>query len=294
MIGYVFAVLSSIFLSLYVVPRKLSTQPPAYFSLFMSVGFFLGSLAMYLAQYLLGFHEVWSFALLWAALAGVIWAAGFVTFIRSIDAVGLARSNQWKNLQGPVGVILSLVMLGEYAKADPFFAVLAGLAVFVSAAFFSVSDSKEEARRNVRGICMAAASGVAFGSVAVINKYVTTNVGVYSQQVVWSFAMLSSLSAYVFFHKSLSKGIKEVDRRNVSLGLVAGLLYLGASYFMLESYKYIPASIGFTIIQLNAIWTISIGLFVFKEIDIRKHYVKISLGFLFSLVGIALLVFARK
>lgn len=294
MAGYIFAVISSIFFSLYVIPRKLSKQHPVYFSLFMGLGFFSSSLVLYLLKPFLGFHETISPALIWSVMAGVVWATGFVSFVKSIDAIGLARSNQWKNLQGPIGVLLSLVILGEYATTSPLFAFLAGIAVFSSAVFFTISNSKEEAKINLAGINLAAISGLAFGIVTVINKYVTTEVGVYSQQVVWSLFIVMSLLFYVLSQKELLKNIKAVQKKDIILGLTAGIVYLGASFFMLQSYKYIPASIGFTIIQLNAIWTILIGLFVFKEIDINKHYKRIALGFLLSLIGIILLVFAKR
>lgn len=292
--GYIFAILSSVFFSLYVIPRKLSSQHPVYFSFFMSVGFLVGATILYLAKPLLGFNETISLILLWSVIAGVVWATGFVLFVKSIDIIGLAGSNQWKNLQGPVGVILSLVILNEWTKTNPIITVLAGIAVFLSALFFTISNSKEQAINNLKGVYLATTSGLAFGIVTVINKYVTTNVGVYSQQVVWSLSILISLVFYILSHKELSKNIKTIDIKNICMGLVAGFLYLGASFFMLQSYKYIPASVGFTIIQLNSIWTISIGIFVFKEIDIKKHYKKIFLGFIFSLIGIALLVFAKK
>lgn len=294
MTGYIFAIISSIFFSLYVIPRKLSKQHPIYFSLFMGLGFFSSSLVLYLLKPFLGFHETISPALIWSVIAGIVWTTGFVSFVKSIDVIGLARSNQWKNLQGPIGVLLSLVILGEYATTNPLFALLAGIAVFFSAVFFTISNSKEEAKNNLAGINLAAVSGLAFGMVTVINKYVTTEVGVYSQQVVWSLSIVMSLMLYILSQKELLKNIKAVQKKDIILGLIAGIVYLGASFFMLQSYKYIPASIGFTIIQLNAIWTISIGLFVFKEIDIKKHYKRVSLGFLLSLIGIILLVFAKR
>jgi len=294
MTGYLFAFISSIFFSLYVIPRKLSKQYAVFFSLQMGVGFFVSSVILYLLKPLLGFQEPISLQLLWSVLAGAIWATGFVAFIKSIDKVGLARSNQWKNLQGPVAVVLSLIILGEYAQTRPVFALLAGVAVFLSAIAFTISGSKEEAKANLNGIYLATLSGVAFGLVTVINKHVTTTVGVYSQQVVWSAAIALSLLAYVLSQKGMLKKLKSTDRRNLGLGLGAGVLYLGASFFMLQAYRYIPASIGFTIIQLNAVWTVAIGIFVFKEIDAKKYWVRITFGFLLALAGILLLAFARK
>lgn len=294
MLGYLLAVVSSIFFSLYVIPRKLSKLSPLYFSMLMGLGFFVSSVILYAFKPLLGFHETWSGNLWWSVLAGIIWAAGFVALVKSIDSIGLARSNQWKNLQGPIGVVLSLIILGEYATTKPTFALLAGVAVFLSAVCFTISQSHEDRKANLNGIYMATLSGLAFGIVTVINKHVTSTVGVYSQQIVWSMAIFLSLLFCILVQRKLRKGLTTIPHKDILLGLGAGVLYLGASFFMLQAYRYIPAAIGFTIIQLNAIWTIAIGILVFKELSFRAHYKRISLGLLLAVGGIALLALARK
>ena len=293
MIGYIFAFISSLFFILYVVPRKFSKQSPIIFSFFMAVAFFIGSLFLYLLKPILHFQETPNKALLLLIVAGVIWAAGFVAFLKSIDLSGLTRSNQWKNLQGPIGVLLSLLILSEYTVVNSFYVILAGFTVFFSALFFAISESKTERKSNLKGIYFAVLSAFAFGIVTVINKFVTVNVGVYSQQVVWSLSIALSLLAYIIFQRKLAD-LRKAAMKDFSLGFIAGMLYLGASFFMLQSYKLLPASIAFTIIQLNAVWTIGIGLFVFKEIDFKKHSFRIILGLIFAIIGIAILAFANK
>lgn len=291
MLGYIFAVLSSLFFSLYVVPRKLSKLSPVIFSFYMALGFAISSCILYLLQPFIQFYEKPSILLLWSVLAGIIWAGAFVLFVTSIDLIGLSRSNQWKNLQGPVGVILSLIILGEYAKINPIYAVIAAIAIFISALCFTSPSSDGKCIDN-RGITFAILSAFGFGSVAVIQKYVTTNVGIYSQQVVWSISIFISLLLYITATGQLSK-LKTSTKERV-FGLGAGTLYLGASLLQLFSFNYISASISFTIIQMNALWTVSIGIIVFKEIDIKKYHNRIFLGVLFTLFGILLLVLAKK
>lgn len=294
MVGYILAFISSLFFTLYVVPRKFSKESPFIFSLLMSVSFFTGSVLLYCLQPLLQFHETWSLTLLYSVVAGVIWAAAFVFFVLAIDLIGLSRSNQWKNLQGPVGVFLSLILLGEWAITNPILASLAGVAVFLSAVCFTSTNQGTNKQANLRGIYYALLSGLGFGVVTVLNKYVTTHVGVYSQQVVWSLSIVLSLLIYVFFKKSLRQKLLIISKKELSLGSIAGAFYLGASFFMLQSYKFIPASISFTIIQLNALWTIGIGIFFFKEIDLKKYYKEVFLGLLLTITGVLLLVFAKK
>lgn len=294
MTGYILAFVSSLFFSLYIIPRKLTKLHPVLFSMLMGLGFSVGSIVLYLIALAFGVHETISWPLLWSVGAGVIWAIGFVVFVKAIDGIGLARSNQWKNLQGPTGVLLSLVILGEASKADPMYTLLAGMAVFLSALCFTIAGSTERKKERLQSVYMALMSGVAFGSVAVINKYVTTEVGVYTQQVVWSIAIFASLALYVALQRQYAGQVRHIARRDGAMGLLAGIVYLGASYFMLESYRHIPASIGFTIVQLNGVWTILIGLIIFKEIDIKQHWKRIGLGFLLALLGVALLALAKR
>lgn len=291
MLGYILAILSSLFFSLYVVPRKLSKLSPVIFSFYMALGFSLSSCILYLFQPLIQFNETFSIVLLWSVLAGIIWASAFVLFITSIDLIGLSRSNQWKNLQGPIGVILSLIILGEFAKINPLYAIIAAIAIFISALFFA-TPSADGKRIDYKGVVFALLSALGFGSVAVIQKYVTTNVGVYSQQVVWSISIFLSLFIYIIITNKYKQ--LKTSRRERLLGLGAGVLYLGASLLQLFSFSYISASVSFTIIQMNALWTVSIGIFIFKEINIKKYYKRILLGILFTLCGILLLVLAKK
>jgi len=290
--GYLFALISSVFFSLYVVPRKLSKLSPVVFSFFMAVGFSVCSLVLYLFKPLLGFQESFSPILWWSVLAGLIWAGSFVLFVGSIDLIGLSRSNQWKNLQGPVGAVLSLVVLKEFATTNPVFALLAAVAIFLSAIFFTTS-SETAKKINIRGVSLALLSALGFGSVAVIQKYVTSHVGVYLQQVVWSLAIAGSIATYILLRGKISE-LRRAVKREVWVGLSAGVLYLGASLFQLFSYQHLAASIAFTMIQTSALWTIAIGILVFKEIDLKKHYGKVSLGLILAIIGIILLVFARK
>lgn len=289
MIGYLFAIISSIFFSLYVVPRKLAKQKPTLFVLMMSIGFFIGSLFLYF----INIKEKLNLYLLFSIPAGIIWVTSFIFFINSIDLIGLSRSNQWKNLQGPVGVFLSLIILSEYGKVNPFITIIAGISIFISAFFLSNTTDEKIKITKQKGIYFGLLSGLGFGIVTVINKLVTDQVGVYSQQVVWSISMFVSMLVYLLYKREL-KQIKMISLKNNSLGLLAGFIYLGASFFMLQSYKYITASVGFSIIQLSSLWTILIGVFVFKEINLKKYNKEILFGLFFALLGVMMLAIAKK
>lgn len=293
MLGYVYAIISSLFFSLYIVPRKLSKLPPELFSLLMSLGFFLGTTIIYFAFPTLHSSEQFIPALWWSVLAGLIWAISFISFVKSIDYLGLSRSNQWKNLQGPVGVVLAFLLLGESTQANPIFAIVAAIFVFLSALAFTISNGKEKIIEEHKGVVLALLSGLGFGSVAVIQKYITSSAGVYTQQIVWSGTIFFSMLAYSFFKRSIFDLIKR-PKKDILLSFLGGFVYLGASFFQLFSYKYVAASIGFTLIQMNALWTILIGILVFKEIDLQVHYRRVGMGLISAIIGIIILAFARR
>ncbi|EKD94285.1 MAG: hypothetical protein ACD_26C00136G0003 [uncultured bacterium] len=83
MLGYIFALLSSIFFSLYIIPRKLSKLNPVNFSFFMSIGFFISTVVLYLFKSLLQLNEVFSPVLFLSVIAGIIWATSFALFVSS-------------------------------------------------------------------------------------------------------------------------------------------------------------------------------------------------------------------
>ena len=89
-------------------------------------------------------------------------------------------------------------------KINPIFALLAAGAVFLSAIAFTTSD-KSPGKSNLRGIILATLSALGFGLVAVIQKYVTAQSGVFTQQVVWSFSILISLFIFLLLKGKNSK-----------------------------------------------------------------------------------------
>lgn len=258
----------------------------------MSLGFSIGSILLFIIQPVLKFQDRISLTLWWSVGAGIIWATSFVLFISSIDKVGLSKSNQWKNLQGPIAAILGLIILGESAKINPFFALLAASAIFLSAVFFTISSDNRKGV-DIKGVYFALLAAAGFGSVAVIQKHVTAHTGIYLQQVIWSLSIATSLFLYIFLNGKINEILKS-SKREFVLGLLAGILYLGASAFQLFSYLYLPVSISFTIVQMNSLWTIIIGILIFREINFKKYHKNVSLGLIFTIIGILFLVFTRK
>lgn len=293
--GIVLALIGSVFFALYVIPRKLCRNNGTVFSFLTGLGFFLSSFISYGIHFYTTAHpETFANrALFFAGIAGILWAVGIICLFASIDRIGLSKSNQWKNFQGPIGVLLTLMFLREYLVTNLMLVIAAAAAIFCSAMLFTIRDEDGD-NKNLVGVLWAILSAVAFGSVTVFNKYVTSHSGLYAQQVIMSFSVLCTLTIWMFLQSRARAAMREYGRKDIALGLLGGILYFGASFFMLSAYRFIPASVGFTIIQCNAVWVILIGILYFKEIDFQKNRMRISLGFVTAILGVALLAFGNR
>ncbi len=294
--GYLFAIISSLFFTCYVVPKKLSKQTPIKYSLFMGLGFFVVSVMMYAVNKVLVYNPQETLLnpiLLLSGLGGVLWLIGSIFFLSSLDKIGLSRSNQWKNLQGPIGAILILIFLLEFRQTKVVYIMLAILFILLSAMLFTVKN-KDEKIVDKKGIIDAIFSALFFGINALIQKFATNHGLVYSQQVYFSGFVFISALVYLLLKEKNIKILKNVKQKDNVLGIVGGAIYFFASFFSTLAYQYIPGSIAFTIVQLNAVWTVLVGIVIFKEINFKENWKRILLGILLAIIGVVMLLLAQN
>jgi len=293
LLGVMFAVLGSIFYGVSVVPRKLSKQKVSTFVMFDGLGFFIASVVFFGIIKLCGNTEnLFDIHLiLWGALCGTIWMAGSTFFFMALDRIGLSKSSQWKNLQGPIGAFLIFFILSEASSVNIWFLLASITAIFISALLFSIKG-KNEKKFNIWGIVFATTAAILYGCVALIQKYLSMEGFVFAQQI-W-FSLFVFLSAFIFMliKEKNVKCFKEPFKKDNAMGLLGGGLYFLGSLFVALAYSYMSGSVAFTIVQLNAFWIILIGIIFFKEIDFKQHWKRIVLGFLFVALGIGMLSFA--
>jgi len=221
-----------------------------------------------------------------------LWGIAFTLLIKAIDEIGVVRSNQWKNLQGPVGVILNLIILGEASLVNPFLAILSSCLIFVSASVFNLKSSFITRTKN-NGVIFAIASGILFGIVSLINNYVIKTAGIYNQELVWALSILGTLIVIALAQKKFTTKNLGTNKEIFS-AIASGFLYFGASVFMLLAFQNLESSIAFNIIQLNFLVVIAFGVFWFKEYHLRLHWKILTLGTILATAGIFILSFARR
>ncbi len=225
--------------------------------------------------------------LLVSFLGGVSWFVASTLFFVCVDKIGVARSTQFKSLQGPIGSIMILLILSEYSNLNVYLLMIAMFCILLSSFMLVIKDNDDK-KINYKYILLILLSSLLYGFSGFIRKSVTRENIVYSQQIYSSLGIVLSALIYIFISKK--KITKKENIKKYSLALLSGLFYYFASFLMVLSYKYIEGSITFSLIQLNAVWAGIIGIFIFKEIDYKKHYIKLLLSLIFALTGIFLLL----
>ena len=294
--GVIYSFIVSLFYSLYLIPRKFSKQSPALYTAYLSLAYFLTNVVWY--SITLGFRigeretlsSVWH---LLSILRGCSWAVGAVLLHSSIDKIGIGKSAQWKNLQGPIGSILMLVFLHEASGWKVVFIVSGIFAIFISAVLFTVRKENEKKSAFNIGILYAVLAACSFGINVFVQKILVNHGFVFSQLV---YTSLSSfiLAAAMFFIQNRKKDRKEsfILFKQAWLPLTAGVLFGVAIIFLVLANSLMPGSISFSIVQLNTVWTLLIGIFVFKEISFIENRPRIITGLIFAIGAITLLMLA--
>ena len=293
-LGYILAIISSIFSAIYVVPKKLSKQKPATYAVIMGVGFFITSIIGF--TLLKAFHYIdepifFPRAII-ACINGVLWTIASVSVLSSIDRIGLAKSNQWKSLQGPIGAFLMLTFFSEFLTTKVFFLILAIVLITMAAMMFSTREKDTDSVDKL-GILYALVAAVFYGIYTFVKKYLTNEGALFSQQIYTSFFVFISAASYTFVKYKTFKIDAPKLKREIALPLAGGALFFGNASFNVLAYKCIEGSIVSMLHQLNAIWLLLIGVFVFKEIDFRKHWLRLVIGLILSIVGVVMLILAK-
>ena len=319
-LGVVFSVIVSLLTALYIIPRKFSRQSSTLYTVYMGLAIFLGAAIWYLIAWGFELRDRETLLSVWhllSALRGVCWTTAVIFLIMAIDKIGLSKSNQWKNLQGPIACILMISFLSDVAGIKILYVVGGMLAIFVSAALFTVRAETDNKKTINIGILYAILGAVGFGLDAFLQKMLTNEGFVYSQHFYFGAAVFVTALIFYFVAKQPNqipvqegkfaleqqkdpnkkerfKKLKDLFKvsKQTWLPIIGGTLLCICSIFQVLANTLISGAISFSIVQLNAVWVILIGIFVFKEINFKKHWLRITAGFVFAIGAIVLLMFA--
>jgi len=293
-VGVVYSIIVSILFSLYAIPRKWSKQNVVSYMFFLGLTFSAVSIVFFLCVNWtsIGYREnLFSSWQLLSALVGVLWFFGGVFLNKAIDKIGISKSGEWKNLQGPLGSLFMLLFLGEYSSVNIPLTLAGMILIFVSACVLTIERDQMSKKDRAYGITYACLSAVMFAAQTTLTKLLTNKGFIYSKTIYFAlFVMITALVVYLIkYQKTEPLSWKNNDNK---YPLIAGTIYGFAAIFNVLAYVYLAGSIAFSIISLNSIWTILIGVFYFKEIDYKQNWLKILIGIILAALSIVCLVLA--
>jgi len=292
--------------------------------MWMGIAYFLGTLILIFIIWGFGFEERENLLNPWhllTVLRGFIWILGMAAYNIAIDKIGLTRFNQWKNIQGPVGSLLIFLVIADMSSPIKILFLFLGMTVmFCSALIFQIKTDAElgiktikdglvvpegiSAKKNkILGILFALFSGVCFGISALFNSIVSRPAFVgyrftYAQLLYHSMSLIIfSVIVYMIIGNkqvTVKQRFKEIFAINKKtwLPFISGAMFLCATLLTIYSYRMIPNAVAWSITQLNVFWTIIIGIFIFKEVNYKQHWLRLTAGVLMSLGACVLLFFA--
>ena len=92
--------------------------------------------------------------------------------------------------------------------------------------------------------------------------------------------------------KSRAKEIFRVNKKTW-LPIIAGLMFMVATLLTIYSYRMIDNNaIPWSLTQLNVLWTVLIGVFIYREVRFKQHWLRLTAGTLMAITACVLLFLA--
>lgn len=214
----------------------------------------------------------------WAVLAGCIWAVANTLTIFAIRDIGLSIAFPLWNANSLLGIFWGFLLFNELRDAGRmrWLSVLGGAIVMCGgAALLAVASSTTSASGNAsRGIVAALAAGVLWGTMYIPYRkaYLT---GMNPLSFV-SFFTIGELGMMTVLAVSYSHGFRLlwqqlIQARDVLFWLMlAGFIWVIGDLFQQYAAKYIGISRGIPLSNSNQLWGLLWGIFVFGELHGRS------------------------
>ncbi len=291
MMGYLLAIITSIFFSIYVIPKKIVKEKTMYYTVFLTLGFFITSTILYVFFKITGIcKENLSIPIaMILLLRGLFWFLSAYIYALAIDKIGVSRAVQYQSLKTPFGVILTLFFLEEFLITNVIVVLFATVLTFLSALLLTIKKAPNK-KIDKMGIIYAIISAILLATTNLLQKWVTNQGIVYSQHIFTAISSFLFACLYVLLKDKNMKNVISITKKSMFLATLGGCAFYFASFFQALAYKQLPASIVTIIVQLSSVWSILIGIVIFKEIDIKKHWKRISLGIIATILSIVILL----
>jgi drug/metabolite transporter (DMT)-like permease len=283
-------------------PTKLVSTgvSPIVISLIMVIGVFLARWS--LPALVLGTSSVRAdvrrapHLILWALLAGCLWAVSNTLTIFAIRDIGLSIAFPLWNSNSLLGIFWGFLFFNELRQAGwrRWAGVLGGaLVMCVGATVLAIaSASQGPSAHSLNGVWAALGAGVLWGTMYIpCRKAYLTGMNPLSFVTFFTFGELGMMAALAFGYIGPSPLWQIlVQARSVIFWLMlGGFIWVIGDLFQQYAAKYVGISRGIPLSNSNQLWGLLWGILVFGELHGKSHttYLEVIGGSLLMMLGIA-------
>ena len=241
--------------------------------------------------------------IIWAVLAGCIWAVANTLTIFAIRDVGLSIAFPLWNSNSLLGVLWGFIFFNELRQAGwrRWTGVLGGVLVMCFGAWMlavaSASAGAGPASHAARGVAAALGAGILWGTMYIpYRKAYLTGMNPLSFVTFFSFGEVGMMGALaVSFTGAAGLWRQLADAREVLFWLMlGGFVWVIGDLFQQYAAKYVGISRGIPLSNSNQIWGLLWGVFVFGELHGRgaSTYMQVVGGSLLMMLGVGAIAFS--
>jgi|KBSMisStaDraftv2_1062788.scaffolds.fasta_scaffold29380_3 drug/metabolite transporter (DMT)-like permease len=278
---------------------------PIVISLIMVVGVFLARWS--LPALILGTSSIRAdirrtpHLIIWALLAGCLWAVANTMTIFAIRDIGLSIAFPLWNANSLLGILWGFVFFNELRQAGwrRWLGVLGGaLVMCVGATLLAVASSTQApAAHSMRGVWAALGAGILWGTMYVpYRKAYLSGMNPLSFVTFFTFGELGMMGALAIVYIGLGPLWHELSRaRDVLFWLMlGGFIWVIGDIFQQYATKYVGIGRGIPLSNSNQLWGLLWGVFVFGELhgSSSSTYSQVIGGSLLMMAGVAAIAFS--
>src|SRR5271170_4241831 len=272
---------------------------PIVISLIMVVGVFLARWS--LPALILGTSSIRAdvqrapHLIIWALLAGCLWAVANTLTIFAIRDIGLSIAFPLWNSNSLLGILWGFLFFNELRQAGwrRWTGVLGGAAImYVGAAILAIASAQQSpSGHSLNGVWAALGAGVLWGTMYIpYRKAYLTGMNPLSFVTFFTFGELGMMATLALTYLGVTPLWRElVQARSVCFWLMlGGFVWVIGDLFQQYAAKYVGISRGIPLSNTNQLWGLLWGILVFGELHGKSHatYAQVIGGSLLMMLGV--------
>jgi drug/metabolite transporter (DMT)-like permease len=239
--------------------------------------------------------------IIWALLAGCLWAIANTLTIFAIRDIGLSIAFPLWNSNSLLGILWGVLFFNELRQAGwrRWTGVLGGaLVMCAGATLLAVASSTQgPASHSLRGVWAALGAGILWGTMYIpYRKAYLTGMNPLSFVTFFTFGELGMMAALAVSYLGVAPLWRElVSARDVLFWLMlGGFVWVIGDIFQQYAAKYVGISRGIPLSNSNQLWGLLWGVFVFGELHGRSPsmYLEVIGGSLLMMLGVGAIAFS--